>query len=149
MQKLPHATVAVIVEQDGRFLLVQERDAGRIVYNQPAGHLDNGESLLQATVRETREETAWEVIPTALVGLYTYHAPQNGITYVRACFAATALRHHPDEPLDADILAATWKTLAEIRELEASGELRSPLVLRCIQDYLAGQRAPLELLHDL
>lgn len=148
MQEPPHATVAAVVEQAGRFLLVRERADGRVVYNQPAGHLDPGESLLMAVIRETREETAWEIRPTALVGLYTYHAPANGVTYLRACFAADPVREYPGESLDADILAAEWKTLPEIEALAAAGSTRSPLVLQCVRDYLAGNRAALSLLHD-
>lgn len=149
MQELPHATVAAIVEREGAYLLVQEKDDGQLVYNQPAGHLDPGESLTAAIIREAREETAWEVRPTALVGLYTYEAPANGVTYLRVCFAAEPVQHHPDEPLDPDILRTVWKTRGEIEALDAAGELRSPLVLRCVADYEQGLRAPLTLLHDL
>ncbi len=149
MQEPPHATVAAIVERDRTYLLVQERADGRVVYNQPAGHLEPGESLLAAVIREAREETAWEIEPEGLVGLYTYKAPANGVTYLRVCLSARAVRHHAGDSLDTDILQAVWKTRTEVVELAAAGDLRSPLVLRCIEDFERGKPAPLSLLHDL
>lgn len=149
MQEPPHATVAAIVQKDGRYLLVQEMADGKKVYNQPAGHLDPGESLVAAVIRETREETAWTVRPTALVGLYTYVAPANGVTYLRVCFAAEPIEHHAGAALDTEIVRAVWRTRTEIEALDRAGELRSPLVLRCIADFERGDRAPLALLHDI
>lgn len=132
----PHITVATVIEQDGRFLLVEELKAGKLVYNQPAGHLEANETLLEAALRETLEETAWEVELTGVVGIYLYTAPSNGVTYQRVCFAARPLRHHPERALDPDITAATWLTReALVSEPE---RWRSELVPRCIDDYLAG-----------
>ncbi len=143
----PRVTVACIVEREGRFLLVEEQAGGRLVFNQPAGHLDEGEDLLHAVVRETREETAWEVHPEALVGVYLWRQPDNGITWLRFAFAATALRHHPDAPLDHGIERACWMSHAEIAA--AGPRLRSPLVLRAVEDYLSGARYPVDLLSSL
>ena len=136
-------TVATIIEEDGRFLLVEEyADGTELVYNQPAGHLDERETLAAAAIRETLEETAWEVQVTAVVGIYYWTHPQ-GQTYIRTCFAGRALRHHPDQSLDHGIERALWLTREEIAAL--GPKLRSPMVLRCVDDYLAGRRYPLEL----
>ncbi|MAA63321.1 MAG: NUDIX hydrolase [Alteromonadaceae bacterium] len=140
----PHATVAVVVEQDGRFLMVEEHSDGRVVYNQPAGHIEQHESILNAARRETLEETGWQVEPTDFMGLYTFEAP-NGATYYRLCFAAKAIEHISDT-LDDDIIAAHWLSYDEI--CERRQELRSPLVINCIDDYLAGKRYPLEIITD-
>lgn len=140
----PHVTVAAIVEADGRFLCVEEEVEGRIVYNQPAGHLDPGESLVAACAREALEETGWSVEPYALVGLYRLELPE--LTYLRVCFAARALRHDPGRALDTGIIAAPWLTRAELAG--ASARLRSVLVLRCVDDYLAGARYPLTVVAD-
>lgn len=140
----PHATVAVIVEdQQGRFLLVEERIDGEIVYNQPAGHIEEGEAVAGAACREAVEETGWEVEPEAFLGMYRYIAPANGVTYFRFCFAARPLRRLTDQ-LDDDIVAAHWLTLEEIREL--GSRLRSPMVLDCILDYREGRRFPLDVI---
>ena len=139
----PHLTVATIIERDGRFLLVEEyADGDDLVYNQPAGHLDEHETLAAAAIRETLEETAWEVDVNTIVGIYYWTHPR-GETFVRTCFAGTALHHHPDQPLDHGIQRAVWLTREEIALL--GPRLRSPMVLRCIDDYLAGKRYPLEL----
>lgn len=132
----PHVTVAAIVEQNDRFLCVQEEADGRLVYNQPAGHLDPGESLLAACAREALEETGWTIEPVALVGLYRLELP--ALTYLRVCFAARAVHHDPRRPLDAGIVAAPWLSRAELAA--APDMLRTPLVLRCVDDYLAGAR---------
>ncbi|SDW57147.1 NUDIX hydrolase [Marinobacter mobilis] len=137
----PHATVAVIVEDEqGRFLLVEENSDGRIVYNQPAGHIEEGESIQHAARREALEETGWEVELQHFLGLYTYLAPANGVTYYRLCFSAKALSKVTDE-LDDGIIAAHWLSLEEITK--EPGKLRSPLVLKCIEDYRNGRRFPL------
>lgn len=140
----PHATVAVIVEDPhGRYLLVEERSDGKIVFNQPAGHIEEGEAVIDAARRETLEETGWDVEPHAFLGMYRYIAPANGRTYFRFCFAATALEHVTDQ-LDDGIIAAHWLTVEEIRDL---GErLRSPMVLDCILDYRKGRRFPLDVI---
>ena len=144
MRFTPHVTVATIVEDQGRFLLVEERADDRDVLNQPAGHLEADESLTQAALRETLEETGWDVELTAVTGIYLYTAPSNGITYQRVCFAARPLRHRPELPLDEGIIGPRWLTRDE---LAAQPERwRSELVLRCIDDYLAGLRHPLTLI---
>ncbi|WEJ74444.1 NUDIX hydrolase [Pseudomonas sp. PSE14] len=145
MRWLAHVTVATIVEDQGRFLLVEEISADKKqVFNQPAGHLEANESLLEAAVRETLEETGWDVELTAVTGIYLYTAPSNGVTYQRVCFAARPVRHHPERALDDGILGARWMTRDE---LAAQPERwRSHLVLRCIDDYLEGERFPLSLI---
>ena len=142
----PHITVATVVEDQGRFLLVEELSDGKAVFNQPAGHLEADESLLQAALRETLEETGWEVELTAVTGIYLYTAPSNGVTYQRVCFAAKPLRHLPESPLDEGIIGPQWLTR---EELAAQPERwRSELVLRCIDDYLADERHSLSLIRD-
>ena len=136
-------TVATIIERDGRFLIVEEyADGEELVYNQPAGHLDEAETLAAAAIRGTLEETAWEVQVDAVVGLYYWTHPR-GHTFIRTCFAGRALHHHPDQPLDHGIERALWLSRDEIAAL--GPKLRSPMVLRCVDDYLAGRRYPLEL----
>ena len=142
----PHATVAVIAEDNlGRFLLVEEVSNGKVVFNQPAGHIEEGEAILDAVRRETLEETGWEVEPSYFLGVYTYKAPANGATYYRFCYAAKALRQVTSE-LDTGIIAAHWLTLDEIRRL--GQQLRSPLVLQCIEDYRNGRQFPLDVVID-
>eukprot|EP00163_Fabomonas_tropica_P007863 TRINITY_DN17504_c0_g1_i1.p1 TRINITY_DN17504_c0_g1~~TRINITY_DN17504_c0_g1_i1.p1 ORF type:complete len:150 (-),score=20.53 TRINITY_DN17504_c0_g1_i1:123-572(-) len=142
----PHATVAVIVEdQEGRFLVVEEFSGGQVVFNQPAGHIEEDEPILDAVRRETLEETGWEVEPVHFLGMYTYKAPANGVTYFRFCYAAKALRQISQE-LDTGIIAAHWLSIDDIRAL--GDKLRSPLVLECIEDYRNGRRFPLEVIVD-
>ncbi|KTC21834.1 MULTISPECIES: NUDIX hydrolase [Pseudomonas syringae group] len=141
-----HVTVATIVEDQGRFLFVEEIKGGRKVLNQPAGHLDPNESLQRAAVRETLEETGWDVELSSVVGIYLYTAPSNGVTYQRICFAAKALRHHPDYALDDGIVGPTWLTRDEL--LAEQDRWRSELVLRCVDDYLNAERFSLDLLRD-
>lgn len=137
----PRVTVATIVPKDGRYLLVEEHVHGRLLLNQPAGHLEPGESLLEAARRETREETGWDVEIVSLVGAYQWsNSPQNR-HFLRFTFAAAALRHHPEQSLDQGIQAALWLSRSEI---EAAGaRLRSPLILASIDAWLGGQRLPL------
>ena len=144
MTWLAHTTVATIVEREGLFLMVEENDAGRLVFNQPAGHLEETESLFEAAIRETLEETAWLVEPTSLIGIYHYPAP-NGATYIRFCFAATALKEEAGRVLDEGILATHWLPAETI--LAPDFTARSPLVARCLRDYLQGARYPLALLY--
>ncbi|MBZ0333778.1 phosphatase NudJ [Marinobacter sp. JH2] len=142
----PHATVAVIAEDDdGRFLLVEELSNGQVVFNQPAGHIEEDELILDAACRETLEETGWEVEPRYFLGIYTYKAPANGVTYHRFCYAAKPIRKITDE-LDNGIIAPHWLTIDEIRGL--GSKLRSPLVLQCIEDYRNGRQFPLEVVID-
>ena len=136
----PDVTVAAVIERDGRFLLVEERIRGRLVLNQPAGHLEDGESLLQAVVRETLEETAWHFAPEALVGIYLWRSAR-GHTTLRFAFTGSIRDFDPRRTLDPPVLATHWLTLEEIRRRDA--ELRTVLVTRCIEDFRAGRRAPL------
>ena len=143
----PHVSVAAVTERDGRFLLVEERKGDRLVLNQPAGHLEAGESLLDAVVRETREETGGHFVPQALVGIYRWSLPADPATvYVRFAFCGRLTGGHdvPDAVLDADIERTLWLTADELRAQAARH--RSPLVWRCVADYLAGRRYPLDLL---
>jgi len=114
--------------------------------NQPAGHLESGESLIDAVIRETNEETAWQFEPTHLVGIYRWQHPKNKDTYIRYCFTGTATNHDPNQKLDDDIHQALWLNKQQL--LVRQADFRSPLVLDCLNDYLAGQRYPLTLLHN-
>lgn len=143
----PDVTVAAIVIDDGRLLCVEEQIKGRLVLNQPAGHLEPDEDLLDAALRETREETGWDVELTGFVGAYQWKAPETGRHYLRFAFSARPLRHHPGQALDDGIVRALWMTPAEL--LEARERHRSPLVWQVVADHLAGRRSPLSLLTHL
>ncbi len=138
----PEVTVAAIVERDGRFLVVEERIEGRLVINQPAGHLEDAETLVEAVVRETREETAWRLTPEALVGTYLWRNPDNGRSFLRFAFCGSVDAHDPDQALDAGIVRAPWFSHEQL--LAQRTRMRSPLVLRCLDDYLLGRRQPLD-----
>lgn len=145
----PHVVVAVIVERDGRFLLVEEQIPGIdvLVLNQPAGHWEHDETLVEAAVREALEETGWDVRPTAVVGLYHHDPVGLGYGFLRIAFAADALAERANWTLDTGIARALWLTPEEIA---ASAERhRSPMVTRCLDDYLAGRRFPLDLIAHL
>lgn len=143
----PRVTVAVVAEQQGRFLLVEETIEGRNVFNQPAGHLEDGETLLDAAVRECLEETAWRFVPEAIVGIYRWRSQRKRDTYLRVTFAGHCSEHLPDTPLDTDIVAAHWLSLDDIRARRS--QLRSPLVMQSFNGYLQGRRYPLDLLVDI
>ncbi len=143
----PNTTVAAIIEQNGRFLMVEESTAEGIRINQPAGHLDEGETILQAAARETLEETAYDFTPTQLLGIYHWQRPAKDITYLRFAFIGELGAHHPELPLDDGIIRAVWMTLGELQVSKAIH--RSPQVLKCVEDYLAGQRFPLAILTHL
>lgn len=144
---LPHVTVACIIERNNQFLLVEEYAEGLVVLNQPAGHLDPNETFIQAAEREVWEETGWRVRVDAIVGLYLYTSPHNEVTYHRICFTATPLDHESNKPLDHNIIRACWLSYDELVAQQA--QHRSPMVMACIADYLAGKRYPLSLLKHL
>ena len=143
----PDVTVAAICEQDGRFLLVEEmsKSSGKIVFNQPAGHLEDGETIEQAVVRETLEETCCHFTPRALIGLYKIRT-ENHKTYLRYTFCGELSEPDSSVKLDPDILRTHWLSLEQI---QSRNDLRSPLVQTCINDYLAGIRHPLSLIREL
>ena len=143
----PDITVAAICEQHGRFLLVEERSksTNNVVFNQPCGHLEEGESIIAGAVRETLEETCRHFTPEALIGLYRLQV-QNGKTYIRYTFCGSISEEDPDAELDSDIIRTHWLTPDEIYTNTA---LRSPIVKNCIDDYLSGVRYPLDILKEL
>jgi 8-oxo-dGTP pyrophosphatase MutT (NUDIX family) len=145
----PSVTVAAIIERDGRYLLVEEETPEGLKLNNPAGHLDPGESPQQGVVRETLEETARAFTPEAIVGIYLarFERPARGedITYLRVAFCGSVSEADPARPLDHGIVRTMWMSLAEVRA--SAARHRSPLVLRCIEDHADGRRFPLELIH--
>ena len=143
----PHATVAAIIEREGKFLMVEELINGQHLFNQPAGHLDPDESLLDAVIRETREETAWHFVAEAVTGIYLWKHPDNGETFLRIAFCGQCSDHDPEQSLDDGILQAVWLTRDEI--VQQKQQLRSPMVINCIEDYIAGRRYPLDVLHTI
>jgi len=138
----PEITVAAVTERDGRFLVVEERIERRLVINQPAGHVEPGETLLEAVVREVREETAWLFTASALVGVYLWRHPGTGRSTKRFAFTGAVSDHREGQPLDTGIVRTHWLTPEQLRAHEP--RLRSPLVLRCVHDYLSGSRQPLD-----
>lgn len=140
----PDVTVASVIERNGRFLVVEERAARRVVINQPAGHLEAGESLVEASVRETLEETGYHFTPQAITGIYLWRNPVSDRTFLRIAFCGAARDPAPDHRLDRCIVRVAWFTRDQLAG--RPNVLRSPLVLRCVDDYLAGQRYPLSLL---
>jgi 8-oxo-dGTP pyrophosphatase MutT (NUDIX family) len=143
----PNVTVAAVIEQDGRFLLVEEHTKAGLRLNTPAGHLDPGESPAEGCARETLEEAAHHFTPTALVGIYMarFLGDEEDVTYMRFAFAGTLGAFEPGRPLDQGIVRTLWMTADEIRSSVARH--RSPLLLQCVEDYLAGQRYSLDLIH--
>ena len=140
----PSVTVAAVLERDGRLLFVEERSDGRLVLNQPAGHLDPGESLAAACAREVMEETAHRFEPTALVGVYRWHYAPRDVTFLRFCFSGKVGPADPSAKLDREIVRLHWLTPAELRARKA--DHRSPLVQKCVDDFLAGRNFPLDVL---
>jgi ADP-ribose pyrophosphatase YjhB (NUDIX family) len=140
-----NVTVAAVIEKDGRFLMIEESIDGQKVINQPAGHLERNESLLNAVNREVLEETAWEFEPEKIVGIYLYPGPNTEITFLRICFSGSSFQHYPDQKLDKGIIQALWMSRKELDQRKEN--LRSPLVTNCIDDYLKGQKYSLDLLH--
>jgi 8-oxo-dGTP pyrophosphatase MutT (NUDIX family) len=137
----PDLAAAAIVQRDNRFLIVEERIRNALVFNQPAGHVDDGESIVDAVVRETLEETAWHFVPRELLGVYLWRNPENGHSILRVAIIGEVTRHEPQRKLDEPVVAAHW--LDRDTLLSQPQKLRSPLVMRCIDDFLAGKR------HDL
>ena len=141
--KLPSATVAAVIERDGKFLFVEELQEGRRVLNQPAGHLDPGESLVAACAREVMEETAHRFEPQALVGIYRWYYQPADVTFIRFCFSGKILGTE-NSKLDKEIVALHWLTPDELKKRKA--EHRSPLVQKCVDDWRAHRNFPLDLL---
>jgi ADP-ribose pyrophosphatase YjhB (NUDIX family) len=141
----PRVAVAAVMERAGRFCLVEEEIDGRLVYNQPAGHWEAGETLAAACAREVLEETAHRFRPTQLLGVYRWHYAPREVTYLRFAFVGEVLGEEPGRALDREIRRVLWLAPEEIRELR--DRHRSPLVMACIEDFLAGRRYPLECLH--
>ena len=143
----PHVTVAAIAEKDGKFLIVEEMVDGQRVYNQPAGHLDSGESLVEAVIRETLEETAWTFQPEALVGIQLWRHPVHSESYLRFSFCGSCYEHRKNQELDHGIERAVW--LGRVQLVDNNHKLRSPMVLRSIDDYLEGRRYGLDILEHI
>jgi 8-oxo-dGTP pyrophosphatase MutT (NUDIX family) len=141
---LPRVTVAAVIERDGRFLFVEEIQDGRRVLNQPAGHLDPGETLVEAIAREVMEETAYRFTPTALVGIYRWHYAPRDVTFIRFCFSGQGGEQEKNRQLDKEIVALHWLNPEELKAKSAMH--RSPLVQQCVDDHLAGRRFALDVL---
>ncbi|MDA8362639.1 MAG: NUDIX hydrolase [Gammaproteobacteria bacterium] len=147
MRWKPHVTVAAVIQRDDRFLLVEEQIGGQAMLNQPAGHLEEGETLIEAVVREALEETGWHFAPRALLGVYRWPSRADGRTFLRFAFVGDLLRHDADRPLDTGIMRTVWMTPAEIAR--CADRHRSPQVQRCVDDFLVGARYPLDALREV
>jgi len=139
-------TVAAVIEADGRYLVVEEMAEDNRVFNQPAGHLEPGERLVDAVVREVLEEAGAHFVPEHVIGLYRWINPRNNETHLRVAFAGHLNGSEPGRVLDEPIIAPHWLSYEEL--VDRREQLRSPLVLGCIDDHLRGRRYPLELLRD-
>lgn len=143
----PHVTVAAVIESNGKFLLVCEKVKNKTVFNQPAGHLEEGESLIDAVIRETLEETRYQFAPTGLLGIYRTIAEESSdITYLRFCFCGN-IGECLGGALDEGIIAAEWMTIDEIKATQS--QHRSPLVLQCIDDYFNNQPCSLDVISQI
>lgn len=140
-----HVTVAAVIESKGKFLMVEEHTSVGVAFNQPAGHLDPSETIEQAVIREVKEETGLHFEPESLIGVYTLNPASNGNYYQRFCFTGSIKGSLETRPQDPDIIAAHWMSLDEI--IQCLDAHRSGLILKCLQDYMGGQRYPLETLH--
>lgn len=147
MSLRPDLTVAAVVERDGQFLLVEERVGNAMVFNQPAGHVERGEDLITAVIRETLEETAWTFTPEALTGIYLWEHPEKQRSFLRFTFCGQVSDHDPKRRLDRGIERALW--MSRSQAVIRAARLRSPMVLRCMDDYLQGRRYPLEIVQHL
>ncbi len=144
---MPHVTVACVIVRDGHYLLVEERDkqTGRLVFNQPAGHLESGESLMACARRETLEETGWRISLTGVLGIALYTAPANGVTYHRTTFLGEPVERLAGYRLDQDIHAVHWLDYGEMKS--NSARMRSPLVLAAVEQHRRGVCSPLDLIY--
>ncbi len=140
----PHVTVAAVIEKNNSFLLVEEHTNNGIAFNQPAGHLENGESIITAVSREVNEETAWQFEAESIIAIQLWRKTSDYPSFLRVCFAGKVHSHNPEQKLDDDIIATHWLTRDQI--FDKQSQLRSPLVLKTIDVYLKGQRYPLSLL---
>ncbi len=143
----PHVTVAAVIERDGKFLMIEEYVGERLVLNQPAGHWERGESLIEAVVRETREETAWRFHPEALVGVFRWTGGNDPITYLRFVFCGAVSDYDPELPLDVGIRRSLWMSLTQIQTERE--RLRGPQVLAAINDYASGMTYPLNFIREV
>lgn len=143
----PRVTVAAVVERDQQFLCVKESILGKQVINQPAGHLEPGETLLEAVQRETLEETGWIVEPQFVIGIYLWHHPQEDLTFLRVTFSCDCKTFSENAEIDSDIDEAVWLSAQQLRDSQT--KLRSPLVMTCIDDYLQGKRFSLDILSSV
>src|SRR5688500_11208010 len=140
----PNVTVAAVVEKDGKYLLVEEQTSSGLLFNQPAGHLEPGESIIHAAMRETLEETGYTFAPQSVLGIYHWHSQAENTTFLRFAFSGSVIDHDPARVLDTGIVRADWFSTDEIRQMVYCH--RSPLVMRCIEDHLAGKRYSLDIL---
>lgn len=143
----PHVTVAALIKRNDRYLMVEEGDPANPVFNQPAGHIEAGETPVNACIREVLEETGWEASPQHLIGIYLLNLDEKQKTYYRFGFKAETSKKITEE-LDSDIIACHWMTLSDIRQLQQQGRLRSDLVIQLIEDDLKGRQFPLDLIHN-
>ncbi|MCF6289073.1 MAG: NUDIX hydrolase [Proteobacteria bacterium] len=139
---IPHVTVATIVEKNNKFLMVEEDLHGKKLLNQPAGHLDKNETLVQAAIRETQEESGWQIEINYLIEFAQWTSPNSDTHFLRACFAGTAIKHFPQQKLDDGIIRALWMSRDEV--VKNRHRLRSPLVLEHIDHYIAGKKYDLD-----
>ena len=147
MSLRPDLTVAAVVERNGEFLLVEERVGNAMVFNQPAGHVERGEELVAAVIRETLEETAWTFRPEALTGIYLWDQPEKQRSFLRFTFCGQVISHDPERRLDRGIERALWMSRAQM--MSRLSRMRSPMVLRCVDDYLEGRRYPLDVVQHM
>ncbi len=145
MNWYPHLTVACVVEKDGQFLCVEELDNGTLVTNQPAGHVEQNETLVEAAIRETLEETQWRIEPTAILGNSYFTSPANNTTYFRTTFIAHALEFCQEQRMDSDIEQAVWLSFEQIEARKS--RLRSPMVLQDFRRYKSGEQYPLQMIN--